>query len=103
MLISIKSSGVCSYVQKHVIEALEGFSKFLRTKLDTYETFCLLLFFSVFKTCNIVLPDASAANIGSNSLALTVSIFTISTYMGIVIVNSGLCRKLVNVYIDFLC
>ena len=47
------------------------------------------------------LLDGSAANIGSKSLTLNASIFTLSTYMGI-IVNSALCRKIRNVNINFL-
>ena len=57
---------------------------------------CLVFYFGVQK-----LLDASAANIGSNSLTLNASIFTLSTDMGI-IVNSALCRKIRNVNINFL-
>ena len=42
---------------------------------------------------DVVLLDANTANFGSTSLALTASIFTLPTYIGIVIVNSVLCRK----------
>ena len=55
-----------------------------------------------FKNCNVVLLDASTANIGSNSLAPAASIFTLSAYMGNVIVNSLRCRKILNIYINFL-
>ena len=96
-------TGVCSYVQKHVIEALEGFSKFFFAKKvsKVQNIVFVIVFIFGFKNCNILL-DASGANIGSNSLALTASIFTLSTYMGIVIVNSVLCRKILNVYSNFL-
>ena len=42
---------------------------------------------------NVVLLDANTANFSSTSLALTASIFTLSTYIGTVMVNSVLCRK----------
>ena len=62
----------------------------------------VIVFIFRFKNCNSVLVMASAANIDSNSLALTASIFTLSTYMGIVIFNPVLCRKILNVYINIL-
>ena len=65
-------------------------------------TSALVVFIFSFKNCNVVLLDANSANIGSNSLAPPASIFTLSTYIGIVIVNSVLCRKILNVYINFL-
>ena len=97
------TTGVCSYVQKHVIEALEGFSKFSANKVSKVRnTVLVIVFIFGFKNCNVVLQDARAANIDSNSLALTASTFTLSTDMGIVIVNPVLCRKILNVYINFL-
>ena len=33
-----KITGVCSYVQKHVIDALEGFSKFLANEVSSQGT-----------------------------------------------------------------
>ena len=96
-------TGVCSYVQNHVIDALEGFSKFLANEVSKVRNilFVIVFIFS-FKNCNVVLLDANSANIVSNSLAPPASIFTLSTYIGIVIVNSALCRKILNVYINFL-
>ena len=79
-------------------EALEGFSKFSANEVSKVRNIVFVIVFIFgFKNCNVVLLDARAANIGSNSLALTASIFTLSTYMGIVIVNSVLCRKILNV------
>ena len=63
-------TGVCSYVQKHVIEALQGFSKFSAnevSKVRNIEFVIVFIFGS--KNCNVVLLDASTANICSNSLA----------------------------------
>ena len=94
--------GVCSYVQKHVIDALEGFSQFLANEVSKVRNIVFVIVFIFgFINCNVVLLDANTA-IGSTSLALTASIFTLSTYIGIVIVNSVLCRKILNVYINFL-
>ena len=88
------STGVCSYVQKHVIDALEGFSQYLANEVSKVRNivFVIVLIFG-FINCNVVLLDANTANFGSTSLALTASIFTLSTYIGIVIINSILCRK----------
>ena len=61
----------------------------------------VIVFIFGFINCNVVLLDANTANFGSTSLALTASIFTLSTYIEIVIVNSVLCRKILNVYINF--
>ena len=100
--IATRSTGVCSYVQQHVIEGLEGFSKFSANEVSKVRNVVFVMVFIFgFKNCNIVLLEARAANIGSNSLTLTASIFTLSTYMGIVIVNPVLCRKILNVYINF--
>ena len=101
--IASRSTGVCSYVQKHVIDALEGFSQFLANEVSKVRNILFVIVFIFgFKNCNVVLLDANTANIGSNSLAPTTSIFTLSTYIGIVIVNSVLCRKILNIYIYFL-
>ena len=62
----------------------------------------VIVFIFEFINCNVVLLDAIAANIDSNSLALTTSIFTLSTYMGIVIASPVLCRKNLNVNINVL-
>ena len=86
--------GVCSYVQKHAIDALEGFSQFLANEVSKVRnTVFVIVFIFGFINCNVVLLDANTANFGSTSLALTASIFTLPTYIGIVIVNSVLCRK----------
>ena len=61
-------------------------------------TVFVIVFVFGFINCNVVLLDANTANFGSTSLALTASIFTLQTYIGIVIVNSVLCRKIINVY-----
>ena len=91
-------TGVCSSVQKHVIEALEGFSKFSANEVSKVRNIVFVIVFIFgFINCNVILLDAIAANIDSNSLTLTASIFTLSTYMGIVIVNLVLCRKSLNV------
>ena len=88
------STGVCSYVQKHVIDALKGFSQFLANEVSKVRNIVFVIVFIFgFTNCNVVLLDANTANFGSTSLALTASIFTLSTYIGIVIVNSVLCRK----------
>ena len=88
------STGVCSYVQKHVIDALDGFSQFLANEVSKVRNIVFVIVFIFgFINCNIVLLDANTANFSSTSLALTASIFTLSTYIGIVIVNSVLCRK----------
>ena len=98
-----RATGVCSYVQKHVIDALEGFSQFLANEVSKVRNIVFVIVFIFgFINCNVVLLDANTANFGSTSLALTASIFTLSTYIGIVIVNSVLCRKILNVYITFL-
>ena len=61
-------------------EALEGFSKFSANKVSKVRNIVFVIVFIFgFKNCNVVLLDARAANIGSNSLALTASIFTLST------------------------
>ena len=86
-----------------LLKLYKALPSFLRTKWSRYETLCLLLFlFLGSKNCNVVLLDASTANIGSNSLAPAASIFTLSTYMGIVIANSVFFRKILNFYINFL-
>ena len=96
-------TGVCSYVQKHVIDALEGFSQFLANEVSKVRnTAFVIVFIFGFINCNVVLLDANTANFSSTSLAFTASIFTLSTYMGIVTVYSELCRKILNVYINFL-
>ena len=96
-------TGVCSYVQKQVIEALQGFTKFSANEVSKARNIVFVIVYIFgFKNCNVVLLDASTANIGSNSLAPAASIFTLSAYMGIVIVNSVLCRKILNIYINFL-
>ena len=80
--------------QKHVIDALEGFSQFLANEVSKVRNIVFVIVFIFgFINCNVVLLDANTANFGSTSLALTASIFTLSTYTGIVIVNSVLCRK----------
>ena len=90
----VKFTGVCSYVQKHVIDALEGFSQFLANEVSKVRNIAFVIVFIFgFINCNVVLLDANTANFGSTSLALTASIFALSTYIGIVIVNSVLCRK----------
>ena len=96
-------TGVCSYVQKHVIDALEGFSQFLANEVSkVWNIVFVIVFIFGFLNCNVVLLDANTASFGSTSLSLTASIFTLSTYIGIVIVNCVLCRKILNVYINFL-
>ena len=88
------TTGVCSYVQKHVIDALEGFSQFLANEVSKVRNIVFVIVFIFgFINCNVVLLDANTANFSSTSLALTALIFTLSTYIGIVIVNSVLCRK----------
>ena len=97
------NTGVCSYVQKHVFDALVGFSQFLANVVSKVRNILFVIVFIFgFKNCNVVLLDANTANTGSNSLAPATSIFTLSTYTGIVIINSVLCRKIHNVYINFL-
>ena len=87
-------TGVCSYVQKHVIDASEGFSQFLANEVSKVRNIVFgIVFIFGFINCNVVLLDAYTANFGSTSLALTASIFTLPTFIGIVIVNSVLCRK----------
>ena len=99
----IISTGVCSYVQKHVIDALEGFSQFLANEVSKVRNIVFVIVFIFgFINRNVVLLDGNTANFGSTSLALTASIFTLSTHIGIFIVNSVLCRKILNVYINFL-
>ena len=98
-----RATGVCSYVPKHVIDALEGFSQFLANEVSKVRNIVFVIVFIFgFINCNVVLLDANTANFGSTSLALTASIFTLSTYIGIVIVNAVLSRKILNVYINFL-
>ena len=98
-----RPTGVCSYVQKHAIDALEGFSQFLANEVSKVRNIVFVIVFIFgFINCNVVLLDANTANFGSTSLALTATIFTLSTYTGIVIVNSVLCRKNPYVYINFL-
>ena len=81
-------------MSKHVIDALEGFSQFLANEVSKVRNIVFVIVFIFgFINCNVVLLDANTANFGSTSLALTASIFTLSTYTGIVIVNSVLCRK----------
>ena len=88
------NTGVCSYVQKHIIDALEGFSQFLVNEVSkVWNIVFVIVFIFGFINCNVVLLDANTANFSSTSLALTASIFTLSTYIGIVIVNSVGCRK----------
>ena len=88
------ATGVCSYVQKHVIDALEGFSQFLANEVSKVRNIVFVIVFIFrFINCNVVPLDVNTANFGSTSLALTALIFTLSTYIGIVIVNSVLCRK----------
>ena len=96
-------TGVCSYVQKHVIDALEGFSQFLANEVSKVRNIVfVIVFFFGFINCNFVLLDANMANFGSTSLVFTASIFTLSTNIGIVIVYSVLCTKILNVYTNFL-
>ena len=91
---SFRTTGVCSYVQKHVIDALEGFSQFLANEVSKVRNIVFVIVFNFgFINCNVVLLDANTAIFSSTSLALTALIFTLSTYIGIVIVNSVLCRK----------
>ena len=88
------TTGVCSYVQKHVIDALEGFSQFLANEVSKVRNIVFVIVFIFgFINCNVVLLDANTANFSLTSLALTALIFTLSTYIGIVIVYSVLCRK----------
>ena len=88
------TTGVCSYVQKHVIVALEGFSQFLANVVSKVRNIVFVIVFTFgFINCNVVLLDANTVNFGSTLLALTASIFTLSTNSGIVIVNSVLCTK----------
>ena len=71
-------TGIFSYVQKHVIEALHGFSKFSANEVSKVRNIVFVIVFIFgFKSYNVVLLDASTANIGSNSLAATASIFTL--------------------------
>ena len=52
-------------------EALEGFSKFSANEVSKVRNIVFVIVFIFgFKNCNVVLLDARAANIGSNSLAL---------------------------------
>ena len=93
-LVMYLTTGVCSYVQKHVIDALEGFSQFLANEVSKVRNIVFVIVFIFgFINCNVVLLDANTANFSSTSMALTASIFTLSTYIGIVIVISILCRK----------
>ena len=63
-------TGVCSYVQKQVIEALQGFTKFSANEVSKARNIVFVIVYIFgFKNCNVVLLDASTANIGSNSLA----------------------------------
>ena len=95
-------TGVCSYVQKHVIDALEGFSQFLANEVSKVRNIVFVIVFIFgFINCNVVLLDANTANFSSTSLALTALIFTLSTYIGIVIVNSVLCRKKLKFTLTF--
>ena len=89
--------------KKHVIDALEGVSQFLANEVSKERNILFVIVFIFgFKNCNVVLIDANMANTGSNSMAHTTSIFTLPTDIGIVIVNSVCCRKILNVYINFL-
>ena len=76
-------TGVCSYVQKHVIDALEGFSQFLANEVSKVRNIVFVVFIFGFINCNVVLLDANTANFSSTSLALTALISTLSTYIGI--------------------
>ena len=77
-------TGVCSYVQQHVIEAQEGFSKFSANEVSKVRNIVFVIVFIFgFKNCNVILLEARVANIDSNSLTLTASKFTLSTYMGL--------------------
>ena len=59
------STGVCSYVQKHVIDALEGFSQFLANEVSKVRNIVFVIVFIFgFINCNVVLLDANTANFG---------------------------------------
>ena len=58
-------TGVCSYVQKHVIDALEGFSQFLANEVSKVRNIVFVIVFIFgFINCNVVLLDANTANFG---------------------------------------
>ena len=55
------STGVCSYVQKHVIDALEGFSQFLANEVSKVRNIVFVIVFIFgFINCNVVLLDVVA-------------------------------------------
>ena len=50
------TTGVCSYVQKHVIDALEGFSQFLANEVSKVRNIVFVIVFIFgFINCNVVL------------------------------------------------
>ena len=66
------TTGVCSYVQKHIIDALDGFSQFLANEVSKVRNIVFVIVFIFgFINCNVVLLDANTANFSSTSLALT--------------------------------